>query len=235
MRILIGVFILLFFSMPVTAQDQFRRSAPDAIYHSRYTLAGYLLRAGTACEDQSRRTINAAFSLLATEELKAMSKAYPSTTEAWMTEGATIFNTEVMKNGIKPTCISAMSDRQHVEDAATGGGKQTPVGAAPSAKASTDQHPSRSRWVSVEAENGAVTKVDMNSIQRGSGAAIIFTYADEGNPEDAYKLQGYQFDCQGHYSLIGLGSSPRLYAPPRSVAARISELACSAPVGTVPR
>lgn len=93
----------------------------------------------------------------------------------------------------------------------------------------------RGRWVSVEAANGAVIKVDMNSIQRGSGA-IVFTYADEGNPDvDPYKLQGYQFDCQGHYSLMGPHSSPMLYAPPRSVAARISELACSVPAGTVPK
>ncbi len=58
-------------------------------------------------------------------------------------------------------------------------------------------------YVSVEAENGAVIKVDMNSIQRGDGAAIVFTYSDEGRPEDAYNLQGYMFDCQGHYSLNG--------------------------------
>lgn len=95
--------------------------------------------------------------------------------------------------------------------------------------------PPKPKWVSVEADNGAVTKVDMNSIQRGNGAAIIFTYADEGRPEDAYNLQGYMFDCQGHYELMGLQSSRSFYAPPRSVAAKISELACAAPIGTIPR
>jgi hypothetical protein len=207
-----------------------------AIYRSRFTLAGYLLRAGTVCEDESKRTINAAFGLLATEQLKLVSKAYPATTEKWMTEGATTFNTEVMQNGIKSTCASSMSDRQHVEDAS-----KAPAASAPAAVTAavgadrSSKKPPKHNWVSVEANNGAVIKVDMNSIQRGDGAAIVFTYADEGNPEDAYKLQGYQFDCQGHYSLIGIGSTPRLYAPPRSVAARISELACSVPVGTVPK
>jgi hypothetical protein len=89
--------------------------------------------------------------------------------------------------------------------------------------------------VSVEAANGAVIKVDMNSIQRGDGGSLIWTYADEGNETDPYNLQGYFFDCRGHYSLMGLHSSDPIYAPPRSVAARISELACSVPVGTVPR
>jgi hypothetical protein len=125
-------------------------------------------------------------------------------------------------------------DTQQLNQARTNARQSSP----PPAPASADPSPKKSskpNWVSVEAENGAVTKVDMNSIQRGDGAAIIFTYADEGRPEDAYKLQGYMFDCQGHYELMGLQSSPSLYAPPRSVAARISELACSAPVGTVPQ
>jgi hypothetical protein len=200
-------------------------------YHARYSLAGYLLRAGTVCDpDDSRHSVDAAFSLLATGEIKTFSKAYPRTVDQWMTEGATNFNTEVMKDGIKPTCLSAMSDRQHILDINAARDRQ-PAPAHPPAQ---EKKSSKHNWVSVEADNGAVIKVDMNSIQRGTGAAIVFTYADEGNPEDAYKLQGYMFDCRGHYSVMGLSSSPMLYAPPRSVAARISDLACSVPVGTVP-
>lgn len=89
-------------------------------------------------------------------------------------------------------------------------------------------------YVSVEAANGAVIKVDMNSIQRVGGGSIIWTYADQGNETDPYNLQGYFFDCRGHYSLMGAYSSDPIYAPPRSVVARISELACSVPVGTMP-
>jgi hypothetical protein len=92
-------------------------------------------------------------------------------------------------------------------------------------------------YVSVEGDDGAVMKVDMNSIQRGRVGAIIYAYQDRGKPEDADKLQGYEFDCEGHYHLMGLQPSPLVYLniPPRSMTKRISELACWAPIGTMPR
>jgi hypothetical protein len=114
MRVIIGVFVLLL-CISGGASRAAENTPRGAVYQTRYMLAGYLLRAGTVCEAESKRTITAAFSLVATEELKAMSNAYPATTERWMTEGADNFNTEVMKNGIKPACASAMADRQHVE------------------------------------------------------------------------------------------------------------------------
>jgi hypothetical protein len=108
----------------------------------------------------------------------------------------------------------------------------------PPVAAPPKQNPTHTpNYVSVEDDNGARTKVDMNSIQRGHAGAIIYAYPDQGKPEDVDKLQGYEFDCEGHYRLMGLQPSPLVYlnVPPRSMTMRISELACSAPVSTIPR
>jgi hypothetical protein len=46
----------------------------STFYHSRYLLAGFLLRAARACEDDTwKRTVEASFKLLDTPELKALS------------------------------------------------------------------------------------------------------------------------------------------------------------------
>ena len=61
---------------------------------------------------------------------------------------------------------------------------------------------------------------------RTSGGAVIWTYADQGRPEDRYNLKGYFFDCQGDYVTMELVDSDWIDAPPRSVAAQIQALAC---------
>jgi hypothetical protein len=85
-------------------------------YKSRYFLAGFLLRAGYACDRENKRTIKAAFDLLGTADLKMMSKAYPDTTKQWMEDGAANFNTGAMKDGIGATCEYAISVRSKAEE-----------------------------------------------------------------------------------------------------------------------
>ena len=87
---------------------------------------------------------------------------------------------------------------------------------------------SAAEWGNVEADNGAVYRVDVSSIFRyPNGTADIVVYAVEGdqfNPENQRKLW---FDCKGHYRDQTAGVGPKLYAPPRSVAGRISAIACA--------
>jgi Superinfection immunity protein len=88
------------------------------VYRSRYRWAGFLLRASSVCDGDSKREIEAGFRLLSTEEFKAVSKAYPDTTGIWLVEGGESFNKQVMKNGILQTCAFAASVRQQAEDVA---------------------------------------------------------------------------------------------------------------------
>lgn len=85
-----------------------------------------------------------------------------------------------------------------------------------------------SNWQRIEADNGAVYQIDLNSISHNSnGTADVVVYAVEGpsyNPENMRRLW---FDCQGRYrDQTGPGIGPIQYAPPRSIAGRLSEIAC---------
>ena len=90
-------------------------------YQSRYILAGFLLRAAAVC-NSGKRTVDAAMNLLGTAELMAMSKAYPNTTEAWMSQGAGTFNNGVMTDGVGAACAYATTVRRQAEKIAKGGG-----------------------------------------------------------------------------------------------------------------
>jgi hypothetical protein len=85
-------------------------------------------------------------------------------------------------------------------------------------------------WRTFEADNGAVTAVDLKSIAHlayGHGAYVV-AYVVEGDLFDPNNLRGFTFDCQGHFSVLSAaGSSPTSYAPPRSVAAQVGALACA--------
>ena len=109
----------------------------STFYHSRYLLAGFLLRAGAVCGADSKRTIDAAFGLLNTSELKAVSKSYPDTTGQWMGEGAANFNNGVMKNGIGPTCAYAMTVRSQAEEIGKSSGSPPPAASSPSPSANS--------------------------------------------------------------------------------------------------
>jgi hypothetical protein len=87
------------------------------IYESRYTLVGFLLRAANVCGGD-KRDIQAAFSLLDPDELKAFSKAFPKTTAEWMQRGSEKFNAGVMKDGIPSACTYALEVLKKAEDIA---------------------------------------------------------------------------------------------------------------------
>lgn len=78
------------------------------------------------------------------------------------------------------------------------------------------------RWQNVEADNGAVYRIDLNHIEHlNTGAATAVIYAEQGG------LMRWMFDCQGHYMDDSNAFGITLYAPPRSVAGRLSAIACA--------
>jgi hypothetical protein len=83
-------------------------------------------------------------------------------------------------------------------------------------------------WKSIEADNGAVYKVDLNSVSRyTNGTLDILIYAVEGSDFDPRNLSRLWFDCRGHFRDQTNGIGPTQYAAPRSIAGRISQLACA--------
>src|SRR5882672_2068261 len=87
----------------------------------------------------------------------------------------------------------------------------------------------QANWQSVEADNGAVYKIDMNSISHNNnGTADLVVYAVEGPGYNPANMRRLWFDCQGRYrDLSAPGIGPTQYAPPRSIAGRLSEIACA--------
>src|SRR5262249_49985496 len=86
----------------------------------------------------------------------------------------------------------------------------------------------RGNWQRIEAEDGAIYQLDVSSIHRfRNGTAEATVYAVQGagfNPESLHRLW---FDCHGHYQdTTGPRISQTLYAAPRSIAGRISDIAC---------
>jgi hypothetical protein len=84
--------------------------AEDArvVYEARYQTTGYLLRAASACT-ADKQQIDASFVLVSSDEMKAFSRAFPQLTERWMTNGANLFNTSVMKQGLQRACDYALA------------------------------------------------------------------------------------------------------------------------------
>jgi hypothetical protein len=99
-----------------------------------------------------------------------------------------------------------------------------------SVSCSTAAERSQSNWQTVEADNGAAYKVDLNSISHyANGGAHIIVYAVERPGFDARNLRRLYFDCQGHYRGESGPIGQITYAPPRSVVGRISNIACAQP------
>jgi hypothetical protein len=109
LRIIAGLCISLTISVAADAQTA------SVYYQSRYHLSGLLLRASAVCGGDWKRTVDAAFNLISTPELKAISKAYPDTTEQWLKGGADNFNTGVMTDGLAKACAFALTARSKVE------------------------------------------------------------------------------------------------------------------------
>jgi hypothetical protein len=86
----------------------------------------------------------------------------------------------------------------------------------------------RANWQNVEADNGAIYKVDLNSISHyNNGTADVVVYAVEGSSYNPENMRRLWFDCQGRFrDETGRHIGPAQYAPPRSIAGRIGEIAC---------
>jgi len=181
-------------------------SEASHVYRARYMMSGYLVRAGAVCDAEAKHMIEVGLQFIGSAELKSVAKAFPATTERWMNEGAERFNSEVMKSGIKAGCNSALATAKQFEQKQEASRQE---GQQPRSKPE--------RWVSVEATNGAVIKVDMESKKRWTGGTMILAYPNEGSSEVLL------FDCNGHYATA---NSQMQYMPPRSVMAQISALAC---------
>ncbi|HLG86862.1 MAG TPA: hypothetical protein VKZ79_06655 [Alphaproteobacteria bacterium] len=83
------------------------------------------------------------------------------------------------------------------------------------------------KWMKVEADNGAVYKIDLNSVEKMQGGSVTaLIYIDEGSGYNPENMRGFIFDCEGHYADTSTASMT-MYAPPRSVAGRLSSIACA--------
>lgn len=103
------------------------------------------------------------------------------------------------------------------------------IGALVITNSAFSQGANKPQWQKVEADNGAVYQVDLNSISYfTNGTAEIIVYAVEGAGYDPQNTRRLWFDCQGKYrDSTGPGLSPTSYAPQRSIAGRISQIACA--------
>ena len=89
-------------------------------YEARYFWTGSLLRASLACDIQTdsgfKAAVATAFASISSPELIAFSKGYPETTGAWMGEGASAFNREVMAKGLPFACQDVLQPAAEVDD-----------------------------------------------------------------------------------------------------------------------
>jgi len=103
-------------------------------------------------------------------------------------------------------------------------------------------------WRTFEADNGAVTAVDMKFLSPLSEVpradlrppnfvrgVQVQAYVVEGDCFDLQNLRDFTFDCRGHFTVRastwekpGFVESPMVYAPPRSVAGQIEAIVCKA-------
>lgn len=228
-------------------------------YESRYFLSGLLVRAAMVCRNDAEQTIEVAFNIVAADEYKSFSEAFPQMTKGWMGNGADALNSDVMKNGMQHACALAADAKRRaiaiVEDDLKNGHLTEKEMAAPAqpkapSKASikgadlvkkcqklrlsephwtaADKTFYREKcWEKVESDTGAVFQVDLGLIQDFGAEATSVVYKKEGKDFDPMNLQRWFFSCKGHFSIMQQrGRSEMVYAPPRSVAGRISKIVC---------
>lgn len=83
-------------------------------------------------------------------------------------------------------------------------------------------------WRRIEADNGSVYAVDLNSISHNTdGSAGVVACVVDNDLCIPPNITRLLFDCRGHYRDIDRGSSALLIVPPRSVVGRIAPLACA--------
>jgi hypothetical protein len=89
-------------------------------------------------------------------------------------------------------------------------------------------HAAQSNWQTVEADNGAAYKVDLNSISHyARGDADMIVYSVDGPNYNPANLRRLYFDCRGHFRDEAGPIGQIEYAPPRSVAGKMSDIACT--------
>lgn len=83
------------------------------------------------------------------------------------------------------------------------------------------------RTQAIEANDGSVFHVDLDTIyRRGPNAAEVVVYGP-GAPGDMVPAVKYMFDCLGHAMVVsGMHPSGSFYVAPRSVGGRVSQIAC---------
>ena len=84
-------------------------------------------------------------------------------------------------------------------------------------------------WKKLEADNGAVYQIDLNSnfyFNNGTADIVVYAVSNSGfNPENMHRLW---FDCHGQYrDTTGPSFGPTMNAPPNSMVGRISQIACA--------
>jgi hypothetical protein len=112
--IVLTIYFLIFDLHHACAQE---KSNLSDVYRARYIISGYLVRAGAVCENDVNRMIELGLQFISSAELKSIGKAFPRTTERWMTEGAERFNSEVVKGGITSACNSALASSKQTAGA----------------------------------------------------------------------------------------------------------------------
>ncbi len=81
-------------------------------------------------------------------------------------------------------------------------------------------------WHFLEADNGLRFAIDLDSITHfDNGSAEAFVYAVEGKTYNPRNLRRIIFDCAGNY-IDWNGQRVVEYAPPKSVIAQLSKIAC---------
>ena len=84
-------------------------------------------------------------------------------------------------------------------------------------------------WHRVEADDGASYRINLGLIQDFGSGATTSVYNDEDGTFNMMNLKRWYFTCTGYFSILQNrgGMGPSIYAPPRSVAAHISEIVCT--------
>jgi|SRR5665213_9116 len=83
-------------------------------------------------------------------------------------------------------------------------------------------------WRRIEADNGEVTKIDMNSIEHFNNGTIdvaVYTYVPN-TTFDPTRLRRLHFDCHGHF-MDNDNMSAMMDAAPRSVAGEVAAIVCA--------
>lgn len=90
-----------------------------------------------------------------------------------------------------------------------------------------NSHP-KANWRSIEAADGAVVKIDMNSIFRpGAGVVDVVVYFVQGTGYDPRNMRRMIFYCDGRFRDVTDGIQPTEYAGPKSVAGQIASTVCT--------